>query len=73
LLLINQHNLNSQLFFFSESGPDSTILPANKVVVNPHKKWVEKFFQPLTVPDQSVGVGKITKNTISPTSIGWLI
>ena len=54
---------------YSETGPDNSILPDNKVVVKPVKKWVDKFFQPLTVPDQSVGVGNITKSIITPTSI----
>lgn len=53
---------------YPEAGPDNNILPANKVVVNPPKKWVDKFFQPIHVPDQ--GVGDITTQTFMPTTMG---
>lgn len=55
---------------YPQTGPDNAVLPTEKVVVNPAKKWVEKFFQPLTVPDQTVGVGNITRHTVTPTTIG---
>ena len=55
---------------YPESGPDSAILPADKVVTKPAKKWVDKYFQPLEVPDQNAGVGNYKVTTINPTSIG---
>ena len=55
---------------YPETGPESSILPANKVETTPAKKMVDNMFRKLKVPDQNVGVGNVTTTTINPTSLG---
>lgn len=54
---------------YPEAGMDNAVLPPEKVVSNPIKKWVDKLFQPLTTPDDAIA--DITTQTFMPTALGW--